>query len=392
VPITRAIVIVLDGVGIGELPDAAAYGDQGSNTLGNLARRVVLRLPTLRRMGLGRLVSLGGPDADHAAAIPVAAVGRMTERAAGKDSVTGHWEMMGVVLERPFPTFPNGFSPETIAELERLTGRKVLGNRPASGTAILEDLGREHLRTGSLIVYTSVDSVFQIAAHEKVVPLADLYRACEIAYSLVAEGLGVGRVIARPFVGTPGQFRRTANRRDYALPPPEETLLDRVKAAARPVVAIGKIEDLFAGRGITRAIHTASDEEGMDHVEQQMVNTRDGLILANLVDFDSRFGHRNDADGFAGNLERFDARLAGLLPRLAAGDLLLITADHGNDPTTAGTDHSREYVPLLAAGRQVRAVDLGTRETFADLGQTLAEVFEVPRLARGTSFLGEICR
>jgi phosphopentomutase len=381
-------VIVLDGVGIGELPDAAVYGDQGSNTLGNIARHVPLKLPTLRKLGLGRVAALGGADPDdHGSA---AAVGRMREASPGKDSVTGHWEMMGIVLARPFPTFSSGFSPETIAEFARLAGRGVLGNKAASGTVIIDELGSEHMRTGALIVYTSADSVFQIAAHEDVVPLRELYRVCEIAYSLVAEGLGVGRVIARPFVGTPGQFRRTANRRDYALPPPGDTLLDRLKTSSRPVVAIGKVEDLFAGRGITRAIHTATDDEGMDELMRQLPETNEGLILTNLVDFDTQYGHRNDVTGYARNLERFDARLAELLPRLGHGDLLIVTADHGNDPTTASTDHSREYVPLLVTGRGVRPIDLGTRQTFADLGQTLAEAFNVPRLAHGTSFLSEI--
>jgi len=267
----------------------------------------------------------------------------------------------------------------------------VLGNKAASGTVIIEELGAEHMKTGALIVYTSADSVFQIAAHEDIVPVPELYRACEIAYRLVGEGLGVGRVIARPFVGSPGRFTRTANRRDYALPPSGETLLDRVKAKGLPVVAIGKIEDLFAGRGITRAIHTANDGEGMDAVEHQMEELDRGFIFANLVDFDTLYGHRNDVAGYAANLERFDARLAWLLPMLRAGDLLVVTADHGNDPTTPSTDHAREYVPVLVTGLQVRAgADFGTRRTFADLGQTLAEAFGAGRLAHGTSFLGEI--
>jgi phosphopentomutase len=387
-PFTRAIVIVLDSVGIGALPDADMYGDRGSNTLGNIARQVPLRIPTLRGLGLDRLVSLGGTPATAAWR---SAVGRMAEASAGKDSVTGHWEMMGIVLDRPFPVFPGGFSPEVIREFSQKTGRAVIGNKAASGTVIIDELGPEHMRTGALIVYTSADSVFQIAAHEAIVPVPELYRACEIAYALVGEGLGVGRVIARPFIGTPGHFTRTANRHDYALPPPGETLLDRVKSAGFSVVAIGKIEDLFAGRGITSAFHTASDSEGMEVVERQMLDTDRGLIFANLVDFDSQFGHRNDVGGYAGNLERFDARLASLLPRLQPGDLLMVTADHGNDPTTPSTDHSREYVPLLVTGAHVRAgADLGTRRTFADLGQTLAEIFDVDRLAHGKSFLHEI--
>jgi phosphopentomutase len=402
-PFRRAIVIVLDSVGVGELPDAASYGDQGSNTVGNIAKRVPLKLPTLRRLGFDRIASIGGtPGSDldcrqgagtsgeNRDLIP-SAVGRMAEASAGKDSVTGHWEMMGIVLDRPFPTFPNGFSPDLLAEFSRRTGRGVLGNTAASGTQIIDELGPEHMRTGALIVYTSADSVFQIAAHEAIVPIPELYRVCEIAYTLAGEGLGVARVIARPFVGAPGRFTRTANRRDYALPPSGETLLDRLKAASLPVVAIGKIEDLFAGRGITHAIHTVSDDEGMDHVERQMREVGRGLIFTNLVDFDSQYGHRNNVEGYAANLERFDARLATLLPQLGDDDCLVVTADHGNDPTTPSTDHAREYVPLLVMGRHVRAgADLGTRRTFADLGQTLAELFGVGPLAHGTSFLREV--
>jgi phosphopentomutase len=399
-PFRRAIVIVMDSVGIGELPDAAAYGDQGSNTIGNVARQVPLRVPTLRALGLGRVASLDGAQHPSSPQPPApatqhpqtrSAVGRMAEASKGKDSVTGHWEMMGIVLGRAFPVFPHGFSPELLAEFSRRSGRGVIGNKAASGTQIIDELGTEHMKTGAFIVYTSADSVFQIAAHEEVVPIAELYRACEIAYDLVGEGLGVGRVIARPFVGVPGHFKRTANRRDYALPPTGETLMDRVKAASLPVVAIGKIEDLFAGHGVTAAYHTASDEEGMDHVERQMNEVDRGLIFANLVDFDTQYGHRNDVVGYAENLERFDRRLAAILPRLREDDLLIVTADHGNDPTTASTDHSREYVPLLAVGPRVRAgADLGTRSTFADLGQTLAELFAVSPLANGTSFLGEL--
>jgi phosphopentomutase len=385
---TRVIVIVMDGVGAGELPDAGGYGDEGSNTLGNIARQVPLRVPTLRSLGLDRIVALGEA---HAESAPRAAVGRMHEASAGKDSVTGHWEMMGIVLDKAFPVYPDGFPADVIAEFARQAGRAVIGNKAASGTAILDELGPEHMRTGALIVYTSADSVFQIAAHEAIVPVPELYRACQIAYKLVGEGLGVGRVIARPFIGAPGGFARTANRHDYALPPRGETLLDRVKAAGLPVVAIGKIEDLFAGRGITRALHTASDDEGMDEVARQIALTDRGLIFANLVDFDTRFGHRNDVAGYAANLERFDERLAELLPLLRSDDLLVVTADHGNDPTTPSTDHSREYVPLIVTGAGVRSgVNLGTRATFADLAQTLAEIFGVGTLAHGTSFLSDV--
>ena len=384
----------MDSVGIGELPDANVYGDEGSNTVGNIAKQIPLKVPTLRSLGFDRLVDLSLPrhSAEGAkAGPPKAAFGRMAEASAGKDSVTGHWEMMGIVLDKAFPTFPNGFSAEIISEFSRLTGRAVLGNKAASGTTIMDELGPEHMKTGALIVYTSADSVFQIAAHEEVVPVPELYRACEIAYKLVGEGLGVGRVIARPFVGVPGKFKRTANRHDYALPPSGETLMDRMKARGLPVVAVGKIEDLFARRGVTRAIHTASDDEGMDAVERVMSEVDHGFIFTNLVDFDTQYGHRNDVAGYAANLERFDARLARLLPMLRADDLLVVTADHGNDPTTPSTDHAREYVPLLVTGAHVKAgVDLGTRRTFADLGQTLADVFGVGPLAHGTSFLPEV--
>jgi phosphopentomutase len=371
----RVILIVLDSVGIGELPDAAMYGDEGSNTVGNIASSVGLRVPTLRRLGLDRLVTLPASSSP------------------GKDSVTGHWELMGLVLNRPFPVFPNGFPASLMAEFERRIGRATLGNVVASGTAVIDKLGPEHMRTGSPIVYTSADSVFQIAAHEDVIPVAELYRICDVAFELAALGLGVGRVIARPFVGVPGDFTRTSNRRDFALTPYAPTLLDRVKSAGKPVYAIGKIEDLFAGRGITTAVHTTSDAHGMDEVEQAMRVIDDGLIFANLVDFDTQFGHRNDVDGYAANLEAIDARLHALLPTLKPRDLLIVTADHGNDPTTPSTDHSREHVPVFVVGETVKpGTDIGLRKTFSDLGQTLAEVFAVGTLDHGTSFLSEIQR
>jgi len=384
----RVFLIVADGLGVGALPDAATYGDAGSHTLGHVAEHVRLSVPTLRALGLGALAPLGGPPPSGGGN---AAIGRMAEASPGKDSVTGHWEMMGLVLEQPFPVFARGFAPHIIAEFARATGRPVIGNKAASGTDIINELGSEHLRSGALIVYTSADSVFQIAAHEAAVSLDELYRACAIAYELVCRGLGVGRVIARPFVGSPGAFTRTANRRDFALPPERATLLDRLTERAVPVVSIGKIEDLFAGRGTGRAIHTASDDEGMDAVWRELHTASRGLIFANLVDFDTRYGHRNDVRGFAENLERFDARLAPVLDAMRPSDLVVVTADHGNDPTTASTDHSREYVPLLVAGPRVRpGIPLGTRRTFADLGQTLAEVFGVRRLEAGVSFLEEI--
>jgi phosphopentomutase len=399
---------VLDSVGCGELPDAGEYADEGSDTLGNIAKQIPLRVPNLRAMGLarvaaidrGRIRSRPSGEADRPAqrhdddgrnGDVVGAYGRMAEASAGKDSVTGHWEMMGVVLDRPFPTFPHGFPAEVIAEFERRIGRRTIGNVVASGTEIIDRLGPEHMRTGRPIVYTSADSVFQIAAHEEVIPVPEQYRICEVAFDLVGRGMGVGRVIARPFVGAPGSFKRTANRHDYALDPFGETLLDRLTRDGMSVCAIGKVKDLFAGRGITRAFPTSADGDGMDRLSDVMHDTGDGLIFVNLVDFDTQYGHRNDVAGYAANLERFDERLGPVLGGLRPSDLLVVTADHGNDPTTKSTDHSREYVPLLLTGARVRrGVDLGTRTTFADLGQTLAANFSVGPLAHGTSFLEDV--
>ena len=387
-PVSRVVLIVMDSVGVGALPDAATYGDEGSDTVGNIARAVDLRVPTLRRLGLGVVAGLDDRDT------PVhGAFGRMAEASPGKDSVTGHWEIAGVVLDRAFPTFPEGFPALVMSEFERRIGRRTLGNTTASGTAIIDRLGAEHMRTGAPIVYTSADSVFQIAAHESVVSVPELYDMCHVAFELVARGMGVARVIARPFVGHPGSFTRTANRRDFAVAPPHETLLDHLAAAGRPVTGIGKVDDLFAGRGLTRSMHTTSDEQGMDYLEAELARTPEGLVFINLVDFDTMFGHRNDVVGYAANLERFDARLARVLDRVSDRDLVIVTADHGNDPTTASTDHSREYVPLMATGHPVRpGTNLGTRSTFADLGQTIAELFKVGPLRHGTSFLGEVLR
>jgi phosphopentomutase len=384
----RVILIVWDSVGCGELPDARDYGDVGSDTLGNIARRIPLEVPNLRRLGLTRVSTVARLDGEPD---PVGAFGRMAEASPGKDSVTGHWEISGLVLDRAFPVFPNGFPRELIEDFERRIGRGTLANKAASGTAIIEELGGEHIRTGKPIVYTSADSVFQIAAHEDVVSLPELYRWCHIAFELAGLGMGVGRVIARPFIGSPGGFQRTANRRDFALTPPAPTLLDRVKDAGLPVIAIGKIEDLFAGRGITAATHTANDDHGMDEVLGAMATTTRGLIFANLVDFDTQYGHRNDVAGYAANLERADVRLGELMTQLQPRDLLVVTADHGNDPTTPSTDHAREYVPVFLMGEAVRrGIDIGTRATFADLGQTIAELFGVGPLEHGSSFLGAI--
>lgn len=384
-PFSRIIVIVIDSAGIGELEDAGEYGDEGSNTIGNIARQVPLQLSTLRQLGLDRLVDLGGPAPVKP---PRGAYGRMAEVSAGKDSVTGHWEMMGIVLARPFPVFPSGFPKDMIAEFEKRIGRGTLGNYAASGTRVIEDLGPEHMKTGKPIVYTSADSVFQIAAHEDVIPIDEQYRINGIAFDVAVGGFGLGRVIARPFVGQPGSFTRTSNRRDFAMAPTAETVLDRLSAGGTVTVAIGKINDLFAGRGITRAVHTTSDDEGMDVIGRELETTKNGLIFANLVDFDTVYGHRNDVRGYAANLERFDGRLRHLLPRLREDDLLIVTADHGNDPTTPSTDHSREHVPVLATGPRVNNdIALGTRKTFADLGQTIAENFGVGQMPHGTSFL-----
>ncbi len=386
--IARAILLVMDSVGAGELPDAARYGDEGSDTLGHINDVVPLAIPVLRRLGLASVARIGAPRP-----APVGAFGRMAERSPGKDSVTGHWEIAGLVLDRPFPTFPDGFPRELIDTFESRIGRPTLGNVAASGTAIIDVLGADHMATGAPIVYTSADSVFQVAAHEAVIPLDEQYRICQVAYELAVEGLGLGRVIARPFVGSPGAFARTANRRDFAMPPTGTTLLDALSAREVPVVAIGKVHDLFAGRGISRSIHTSSDDDGLEAVLQVMTEESRGFVFVNFVDFDTQFGHRNDAAGYAANLERFDAGLARVVTALGPADLLFIAADHGNDPTTPSTDHSREYVPVLVAGEAVASgVDLGTRETFADLGQTVAHAFGAGPLASGTSFLDAILR
>ncbi len=383
---------MLDSVGCGELPDAAAYGDEGSDTLGNIARQIPLAVPNLRALGLDRVAAIGpSPAGPQGRTSPVGAYGRMAERSPGKDSVTGHWEMMGVVLEHAFPTFPAGFPREVIDELERRIGRLTIGNVVSSGTEIIDRLGPEHVRTGRPIVYTSADSVFQIAAHEDVIPIDEQYRICKEAFEIVGRRMGVGRVIARPFVGEPGAFTRTSNRHDYALDPTDVTLLDLLSKKDVPVVAVGKVTDLFAGRGISRSLPTVSDANGVERIVEAMGETPGGLIFANLVDFDTQYGHRNDVAGFAANLERFDQGLPAVQRQLRDNDLLIITADHGNDPTTPSTDHSREHVPVLLAGASVRSgADIGTRPTFADLGQTLAAIFNVGPLKHGTSFLGDL--
>jgi phosphopentomutase len=382
--VRRAAIIVLDGVGIGEAPDAAQYGDQGSDTLGNLARAVGgLDLPNLAAAGLGRIKPLPGVPAVEQ---PQGAWGLMRPRSPGKDSTTGHWEIAGVQLERPFPTFPKGFPPEVIAEFSRLTGRGVLGNIAASGTDVLQRFGAEHERTGAWIVYTSADSVFQVAAHESVVPLDELYRACETARAMLTAPNNVSRVIARPFTGSAGAYARTANRRDFSIEPTGETLLDALAAAGIPRAGVGKVDDLFAGRGITSR-HTASNAEGVQAISEALISMESGFLFANLVDFDQLWGHRNDVAGFYEGLRAFDRALPSLVQLLREDDLLFLTADHGNDPTTPSSDHARERVPLLALGKRVRATALGERATFADLGATVAEWLGVAFRGTGTSFL-----
>ena len=383
----RVAIVVLDGVGAGEAPDSGAYGDAGSDTLGNVARALGgLDLPNFQRAGLGNLAALPGVPP---AARPLAAWGIMEPCSAGKDSTTGHWEIAGLQLARPFPTYPHGFPAEVIAEFARRTGRGVLGNVVASGTAIIDQFGEIHEASGEWIVYTSADSVFQVAAHEATVPLEELYRACATAREMLVAPHDVSRVIARPFAGTAGAYERTANRRDFSIAPPGPTLLDALATAGIPRTGVGKVDDLFAGRGIASR-HTRDNAEGIDLLREWLSGGSDGLLFANLVDFDQLFGHRNDVPGFYGALRQFDAALPTLLDLLREDDLLIITADHGNDPTTPSTDHARECVPLLVFGAQVRPVGLGRRRTFADLGASAAEWLGVGYRGAGTSFVPQL--
>jgi len=383
----RAVVVVLDGVGIGAAHDSDRYGDAGSDTLGNTLRAVGgASLPNLEAFGLGCCASLAGVAAVTA---PQAAWGTCQPAGAGKDSTTGHWEMCGLTLAEPFPTYPNGFPADVIEEFARRTGRGVIGNKAASGTAILEELGEEHRRTGDWIVYTSADSVFQVAAHEEVVPFSELYAACAEARTLLAPPHSVSRVIARPFVGSPGKWIRTAHRKDFSLPPPGPTLLDRLAARHVPRLGIGKVDDLFAGRNIS-SIHAATNAEGYFLIESALQDVRRGLILANILEFDQSWGHRNDVPGFVGGLRELDRALPRLLAGVRDEDLVIFTADHGNDPTTPSTDHSRERVPLLVYGPRVKPVPLGERPTFADIGQTVADFLGAAPLDSGRSFLAEI--
>jgi phosphopentomutase len=383
------VILVLDGVGIGAAPDAEAYGDVGSDTLGNVARaRGGLTLPNLAEVGLGNVAPVPGIAPTDA---PEGAWGMMRPASAGKDSTTGHWEIAGVHLRRPFPTYPDGFPRGVLDAFAAATGHRVLGNVPASGTEIIARFGEEHERTGSWIVYTSADSVFQVAAHEKVIPLEELHAACVTARRLLVAPHNVSRVIARPFVGSVGAYERTKNRRDYSIEPPGETLIDALAAAGVPRAGVGKVDDLFAGRHL-RARHTADNAEGIQGILEWLRGSQGGLLLANLVDFDTLYGHRNDAEGFERALREFDDALPALRDALREDDLLFITADHGNDPTTGSSDHARENVPLLVLGDAVHPVSLGVRETFADLGATVAEWLNVGFRGRGRSFLPELER
>lgn len=382
----RVHVIVMDSVGIGEAPDAKEFGDEGSHTLLHTAQSVNgLTTPQLQKLGLGNIDALPGIDPVHT---PAAYFGKMQEASVGKDTMTGHWEIMGLNIEQPFKVYPNGFPQELIQQLEDKIGRKVIGNKPASGTEILDELGKEHMETGAIIVYTSADPVLQIAAHEGIVPLEELYRICEIARELtLSEEFLVGRVIARPFIGEPGNFERTTNRHDYALKPFGRTALNELKDAGLDVIAIGKIDDIYNGEGITEAVRSKDNMDGMDKLHEVLQRDFTGLSFLNLVDFDALYGHRRDPKGYAEAIEAFDQRLEETLRLLKEDDLLIITADHGNDPTMPGSDHTREFVPLLVYSPKFEGgKELALRQTFADIGATITDIFNTPTTAFGTSF------
>lgn len=385
----KIILIVLDSVGIGELPDAAKYGDEGSNTLGNIARAIEgFTLPNLERLGLGCIEGSTGyrPVTD-----PIGSFGKMAERSNGKDTTTGHWELAGITIEKPFPVYPNGFPDEIVTRFEDAIGTKILGNYPASGTEIIKTLGQQHVNTGYPILYTSADSVLQLAAHEDIIPLERLYEICEIARNIMTGEHAVGRVIARPFIGKENSFKRTGNRRDFSLKPIKKTILDYLKEKGLEVKAVGKIEDIFAGEGITQAVHTHSNMDGIDKTLDFISEKFEGLIFTNLVEFDMTFGHRNNVEGYAKALSRFDERLPEILDALSEDDILILTADHGCDPTTDSTDHSREYVPLLVYGKKLkRGVNLGIRKSFSDIAQTVSEVFNAGGKFNAESFYKDL--
>ncbi len=387
--INRAVIIVLDSVGIGELPDAKEYGDQGADTLGNLAEAVGgLNLPHLEEMGLGRIKPLAGLNSDLKAQ---GIYGKMAEASVGKDTTTGHWELAGLISRRPFPTYPEGFPEEIITEFEKQTGYQALGNKPASGTVIIEELIEEHLKTGNPIVYTSADSVFQVAAHEEIISVKELYKICEIARDILTGEHGVARVIARPFIGEPGSLERTERRKDFSLSPPKRTLLNILEEAGKDVLAVGKINDIFTDSGITDYVHVIDNMKCVDATLDYLQQDNEGLIFTNLVEYDMVYGHRRDVEGYYQALKDFDDRLPEILANLKADDMLIITADHGCDPTFKGTDHTREYVPLLITGENIREdYELGARDTFADLAATIADILQVEDTVDGESFKKEI--
>lgn len=390
--IKRAILIVLDSVGIGELPDASQYGDEGSNTVKNIYKSIDdFSLPNLEKLGLLNID--GFEDIRKNSDKFSSTVGKCSEKSKGKDTTTGHWEISGLVLNKPFPVFPEGFPKEFIEEFEKRTGRKTLGNYPASGTEIIKELGQEHVNTGSLIVYTSADSVFQIAAHEDVVSLPELYNICTTAREMLKGDLGVGRVIARPFTGSMGNFTRTKNRRDFSLVPFGDTMLDYIKNSGREVFAIGKIEDIFVNKGITKSVHTTNNQEGIEETINAMKNDFEGLIFTNLVDFDMVYGHRNDTEGYANALKYFDSKLPEIIENLKDDDVLIITADHGCDPTTESTDHSREYIPLIIYGKDVKDNNnLGTLDSFACIGKTILDFLNINNDIKACSSSGNILK
>ncbi|MRZ81037.1 phosphopentomutase [Paeniclostridium sordellii] len=388
---SRVIWMVIDSVGIGALPDSEKFGDVNVNTLGNIVKAYKdIQLPNMIKLGLS---NIDGIDSLDSIDNPIGSFGRASEVSKGKDTTTGHWEMTGVLVETPFKTYENGFPKEIIDEFERKTNRKVIGNKPASGTAILDELGEQQMKTGEVIVYTSADSVFQIAAHEEIIPLEELYKMCEIAREIMMGENAVARIIARPFVGKPGEFERTSNRRDYSLSPFEDTVLDTIKKSNLDVIGVGKIEDIFNKQGITEAIHTKDNMDGVDQTINYMKKENKGLIFTNLVDFDSKYGHRRDVEGYKKALEEFDARIPEIIDNMKDDDILIINADHGNDPTYKGTDHTREYIPVLVYGKNInKGYNLGTRKSFADIGATVADILNVDLPKHGESFKSEIMK
>ncbi len=383
--VNRVVIFVMDSVGIGALPDAEAFGDVGANTLGNIVKASGgINLPNLRKLGLGNIDGLVGVEAVEN---PTGAYGRSDEVSNGKDTTTGHWELAGLHVTEPFQTFPDGFPKEIIDEFEAKVGRKVLGNKPASGTEILDELGEEHVKTGNPIVYTSADSVFQIAAHEGVIPLEELYKMCEIAREIMMGEYTVARIIARPFEGEVGKFTRTPNRRDYSLSPFGETLLDIAKKAGLDVIGVGKIEDIYNGHGITEAIHTKDNMAGIDATIDYLGKDNKGIIFTNLVDFDAKYGHRRDPIGYKNALEEMDRKIPEMLEKMGPNDIIIFTADHGNDPTYKGTDHTREYIPIVIYGNAIKEnVNLGTRKSFADIAATISDLLDIPSTGKGDSF------